>query len=1206
MALIIEGGITIGGSVTITAENINPTANLVVFYDAGNSMSYSGSGIDFNTTYTGPNLTTYQQYGVLDLAGLTGGPWNSGLFVTSGDQVTWTSQGVASYWSFTSSNNQYLDSTYQQDNPTLNSPTYTILAVVRPQDFAAGAIVGGDQNIFYFNPVGGVNDGPTVAANNAYGPGGVMDTTTVFETNTWYCVAVTYDAGSDIMKLYTNGVLVATATGVGSINHPSGLYWGTLEGDLWFTGDLAVCMAYERVLGASEISQLSDVYLSRYVEPAQTSSALFTYPYLGGPPATFTVPEGVYSISAVAVGGGGGGTQDSYSPPGGDTVILRNNSSVYVQTTVTGTGNTIVVDTTAYPNIANVTTGNSWIVGGADIPGPANSIPAWDSVVSVNSDDPGNTVITINKPVTTTAGDNFSFYQAVVAAEGGYEITDSYYNTYNINTDAPGGPGARALPLVTDGPYGAGGVVDWTDTWPIGGGGTGGYGTAGLAFNATQSGEWLYDSNSGNAYHTMSFSNSNLTVTALPGIGTSQANQECMVVGTQTISAGDKVMYSVNVSQTAGIGYCGVGLANYYESLWQYPGYSNDSIGYFDDGRVFINSNPVATYAAFNEGGFVDIAVDTDAALAWFRADGGNWNAGGSADPATGVGGLDISALIGQGYPISLALGPWYDDTSSTADVISITTSPYYGVPTGYTFVPGVAEAGGTGGGGTADYGLTATPGTGGAGGGGGGQLFNTGAGGGGTGLYGRGTAGTAGTFVDTDTDPAGVALGGGSGSSNGIADNPGGQATAWNGGRGGWPGGGGGSAVDYYDGGNGGALAYRNNYAVTPGETYTVLVGVGGQGQSNGGSGANGAVRIVWPGNSRTFPDNNVGPDTAAVPTLAITSANFSGSSPNGQLYFNITSDGGSEILETGVVWGLPGNDNYTDSIDVCDGSSSTAQRKAIRADDSCGNPYITGLIGSQSINFSPNYNFYNELINVRAYARNEAGVAYSPTTLTWTPTICLAEGTLITLADDITKAIEAVTMSDLIKVWDFDTATATSATPLWIKRKESTIQYNLIKFSDGSELKTIGQHRIFNKEAGAFTYPMTDATPVGTTTVTANGTEVTVVSKQVVYDSVNYYNVITSGGHLNMYANGILTSMRYNNIYPIADMQYVKDSRVLRNRSEFAGIADRWIDGLRLPEQTIDIKQILKYVERLEKNEAVTLPTGVAKNWTTGKLKV
>ena len=1203
MALIIEGGITIGGYITITAENISPTANLVVFYDAGNSMSYSGSGISFDTDYTGPNLTTYEQYGVLDLAGLTGGPWNSGLFNTAGDNVTWTSQGVASYWSLIGDGQQYLDSTFQRNAPTLNSPTYTILAVVRPQDFAAGAIVGGDETTFAFVPNGGLDDGPTVAVNNAYfSPGGVIDTTTAFETDTWYCVAVTYDATSGTMKLYTNGVLVDTATGVDSPTHPSGLYWGTLEGSMWFTGDMAVCMAWERVLGAGEISQLSDVYLSRYIEPAQTSSALFTYPYLGGPPTTFTVPEGVYSISAVAVGGGGGGTNDDYAVPGGDTVILRNDSSVYVQTTLTGTTNTIVVDPTTYPAIANVTTGNSWIVGGADIPGPANGIPAWDSVVSVNSDDPGNTVITIDKSIDTTSGDNFFFYQAVVAAEGGYEINTYYYNQYNISpgpSDYPGGPGDRALPLVTDGPYGAGGVVDWTETYPIGGGAAGGYGIAGLALNSDQAGDWIYQSESGNAYHTMSFSNSNLTVTALVGMGTGNANQECMVVGTETVTAGNKAMFSVNVTQTAGIGYCGVGLANYSENLQQYVGYSNNSIGYYDDGRVFVNGDTVASLDTFNEGGIVDITVDVDAALIWFRVSGGPWNGDAGNDPSAGTGGLDISALTSQGYPVSLALSPWYDDDTSTADVITIATTAEYSIPTGFGFIPGVPGAGGTGGGGAAYYGLTAKPGTGGAGGGGGGRLQDSGGGGGGTGLYGRGTSGTAGTFVDTDTDPAGVALGGGGGSSNGIADNPGGQATAWNGGRGGWPGGAGASATGYWVAGNGGALAYRNNYAVTPGEQYTVLVGVGGQGQNNGGSGANGGIRIVWPGNSRTFPDNNVGADTAAVPTLAITSANFSGSSPNGQLYFDITSDGGSEILETGVVWGLPGNDNYTDSIDVCDGSSSTAQRKAIRADDSCGNPYTTGLIGSQSINFSPNYNFYNELINVRAYARNEAGVAYSPTTLTWTPTICLAEGTLITLADDSTKAIEAVTMSDLIKVWDFDTATATSARPLWIKRKESTIQYNLIKFSDGSELKTIGQHRIFNKEAGAFTYPMTDATPVGTTTVTANGTEVTVTSKQVVYEAVNYYNVVTAGGYMNLYANHILTSLRYNNIYPISNMQYNKDGRTLRDRTEFAGIADRWIDGLRLTEQTMPVAQIKKYCERLENNEQREIVQPVRPAW-------
>jgi hypothetical protein len=1195
MALRIEGGISLGG-VTITAEFISPTANLVLFYDAGNSMCYNGSGSDFNTSYTGPNISGYQQYGIVDLAGVIGNVWHSGSLDNGSNVISWNSQGVSSYWTLNANDNNYIPGDWQQ-SPTLSSSTYTMLAVVRPQDFTNGAIVGGDQNVFYFSQTGGLNDGPALNAGNAYGPPSVTDSTTLFETNTWYCVAVTYDADTGSMKLYTNGELVnASIPGVPAIDHPTGLYWGTLEGEMWYTGDMAVCMTWERVLGANEIAQFSNVYLSRYIAPPATSSMVFDIPYTGGPPATFTVPEGVYSISVVAVGGGGGGTQDSYSPPGGDTAMVRNDNWVYVDTTYTGTSNTIVVDTTANPNIANVTADGTWVVGGNDIPGPAPYIPAWDLVTSVDTvSSPGNAIIGIDQTITTTAGDQFFFYQGVAVAEGGYEITDSSYNTFNPNTGNPGGPGPRAQPLVTDGPYGAGGVVDWTDSWPIGGGGAGGYGIAGLALNINQAGEWF---NGDGQYHTMTFSNNNLTVTALPGMGTSQANQECMVLGTQLVpSPSAKIMYSVNISQTAGIGYCGIGLANYNESLWQYPGYSFDSVGYYDDGRVFINGNAVDTFATFNEGGIVDVALDMTRGEVWFRVSGGPWNS--SGDPATGTGGMNIAGFINQSPDITLALGPWYDADTSTADIISINTTATYSVPAGFTFVPGVPGAGGTGGDGAADYGPTAMPGTGGSSGGGGGRLYDTGAGGGGTGLYGRGTSGTAGSFVDTDTDPAGVATGGGGGSSNGITDNPGGQATHWNGGRGGWPGGGGGSATDYYDGGNGGALAYRNNYEVTPGEEFIVLPGLGGQGQNNGGSGAPGAVRIVWPGNTRQFPSTLVGPDTVAVPTLAITDYNFPAYDPNGSVEWTITSDGGGTVLETGIVWGLPGQATYLDSVDVCDGSSGTAQRKAIRAADSCSNPYTTGLTGAQTLNFMPNYQFYDETIDVRVYARNTAGVAYSPTTLTWTPHICLAEGTLVTLADGSTKAIESITMSDSLKVWDFDNSVATSAIPLWIKQKQSTIQYNLIKFSDGSELKTIGQHRIFNKQAGAFTYPMTDATPVGTVTVNSVGQEVTVTEKRVVYDRVNYYNVVTAGGYMNLYANTILTSMRYNNIYPIADMQYVKDGRTLRNRSEFVGIADRWIDGLRLPEQTIDLKSIQKYVDRMERNERQEPTTGTRPSW-------
>jgi hypothetical protein len=93
-------------------------------------------------------------------------------------------------------------------------------------------------------------------------------------------------------------------------------------------------------------------------------------------------------------------------------------------------------------------------------------------------------------------------------------------------------------------------------------------------------------------------------------------------------------------------------------------------------------------------------------------------------------------------------------------------------------------------------------------------------------------------------------------------------------GGGGGGFGGGGGSAKNYPGtgcranwGGGGGGLGYKNNYPVTPGASIPVIVGRGGyapavsntpaNGQS--GTGASGAVRILWPG-TRQFPTTCVG----------------------------------------------------------------------------------------------------------------------------------------------------------------------------------------------------------------------------------------------------------------------------------------------------------------------------------------------------------
>ena len=110
-----------------------------------------------------------------------------------------------------------------------------------------------------------------------------------------------------------------------------------------------------------------------------------------------------------------------------------------------------------------------------------------------------------------------------------------------------------------------------------------------------------------------------------------------------------------------------------------------------------------------------------------------------------------------------------------------------------------------------------------------------------------------------------------------------------------------------------------------------------------------------------------------------------------------------------------------------------------------------------------------------------------------------CFIKGTLITLVNGVTKPIEYITYDDDILVWDFDKGEFASAKPLWIQKRKKASQYNKLTFSDGSVLCTINQHRIFNVEAGKFTYPMTDETPIGTTTLNAQGEFVTLTNKEI-----------------------------------------------------------------------------------------------------------
>ncbi|MBR6640737.1 MAG: hypothetical protein IKL08_00875 [Clostridia bacterium] len=187
--------------------------------------------------------------------------------------------------------------------------------------------------------------------------------------------------------------------------------------------------------------------------------------------------------------------------------------------------------------------------------------------------------------------------------------------------------------------------------------------------------------------------------------------------------------------------------------------------------------------------------------------------------------------------------------------------------------------------------------------------------------------------------------------------------------------------------------------------------------------------------------------------------------------------------------------------------------------------------------------------------------------------------------------KKIEDLTYDDNIVVWDFDNGCFSTAKPIWLKKTEFADEYNELTFSNGSVLRTIREHRIFNKELGKFTYPMGEETNIGTTTFTADGEEVKLVNRRVVDEKIDYYNVITNY-HINAFADGILTSCRLSNLYDIKDMKYVKDDREIVGIDKFKDIPEEYYYGLRLGEQRRDVnnkgdfsdlKSWTEYVNRL-----------------------
>jgi hypothetical protein len=104
-----------------------------------------------------------------------------------------------------------------------------------------------------------------------------------------------------------------------------------------------------------------------------------------------------------------------------------------------------------------------------------------------------------------------------------------------------------------------------------------------------------------------------------------------------------------------GEGPGGIGMSNSAQAVGSghFMGDSSSSLGYyFESGNVYAGGALVTNLMTAAQGNRIDMATDFVHNLVWFRVNGGNWNNSGTANPATAVGGIDISAVA------AAAMGP--------------------------------------------------------------------------------------------------------------------------------------------------------------------------------------------------------------------------------------------------------------------------------------------------------------------------------------------------------------------------------------------------------------------------------------------------------------------------------------------------------------------------------------------------------------------
>ena len=138
-----------------------------------------------------------------------------------------------------------------------------------------------------------------------------------------------------------------------------------------------------------------------------------------------------------------------------------------------------------------------------------------------------------------------------------------------------------------------------------------------------------------------------------------------------------------------------------------------------------------------------------------------------------------------------------------------------------------------------------------------------------------------------------------------------------------------------------------------------------------------------------------------------------------------------------------------------------------------------------------------------------------------------CLTGDTLITLVDGSQKRIDEITLNDKVLSYNPNTMKLEEDNIIYCDSNLSKefIEYDIWTFENGTIIKTVHRHRLYNVEKQRMVYM--DEWQLGEHAININGEKVKLINHENIKEQINHYTIFTN--NQNYFANGLLAGNRH-----------------------------------------------------------------------------